>query len=303
VSVLSVDRRHQLAGGGMPRGGAGAYTGLGDPGALSSDDEGEANPAAAQQAGERAAALPAPAGNSAEGSRQFLAFLTGTAAISGFLFGYDTGVVSGAALLLVADLGLTDQQLEVVVSATIVGAILGSAGGGPLTDRCGRRRAIMAASWVFVLGAALMAAAPGVEALVAGRFVVGVGVGLASMATPMYIAEAAPTRIRGKLVAINSAFITGGQFVASCVDGALAEVDYPRGWRYMLGLGALPALLQARRLLLPFSVRSRLCALIYMEVCPGGLYERAHIIRLFFSPRRCCSSSASASCRRALGGW
>lgn len=80
------------------------------------------------------------------------------------------------------------------------------------------------------------------QVLVVGRFVIGLAVGLSSMTIPLYIAEVAPPNIRGRLVTINICFITGGQFIAGMVDGLFAQTK--GGWRYMLGLAALPAVLQ-----------------------------------------------------------
>jgi SP family myo-inositol transporter-like MFS transporter 13 len=80
--------------------------------------------------------------------------------------------------------------------------------------------------------------------LVAGRFVVGLAVGIASMAIPLYIAELAPSKLRGTLVAVNVAFITGGQFISCVVAATLSDVWYPHGWQLMLGLAAVPALIQ-----------------------------------------------------------
>lgn len=79
------------------------------------------------------------------------------------------------------------------------------------------------------------------EMLLVGRFIVGLAVGLASMSVPVYIAEAAPPANRGQLVTVNNVFVTGGQFVACIVDALFSKVDYPHGWRYMLGLAAVPA--------------------------------------------------------------
>lgn len=168
--------------------------------------------------------------------------LTLFSAIGGFLFGYDTGVVSGAMLLVRDDLQLDDFWHELIVSATIGAAGVFALVGGVLADRVGRKPVILSASVAFVVGAVIMAAAGSKEVLLVGRLVVGVGIGLTSMSVPIYISEAAPASVRGRLTTVNNAFITGGQMVASVICGALAGV--PQGWRYMLGLAAAPALLQ-----------------------------------------------------------
>ncbi|XP_072003224.1 proton myo-inositol cotransporter isoform X1 [Engystomops pustulosus] len=164
-------------------------------------------------------------------------------ALGGFLFGYDTGVVSGAMLLLKKDMNLSALWQELLVSSTVGAAALSALAGGVLNGIVGRRPCILFASILFTAGAAVLAAAPDKETLLGGRVVVGLGIGIASMTVPVYIAEAAPPHLRGRLVTINTLFITGGQFFAAVMDGAFSYL--PRdGWRYMLGLSALPAILQ-----------------------------------------------------------
>ncbi|XP_069833354.1 proton myo-inositol cotransporter isoform X1 [Dendropsophus ebraccatus] len=164
-------------------------------------------------------------------------------ALGGFLFGYDTGVVSGAMLLLKRDMNLSALWQELLVSSTVGAAALSALAGGVLNGMLGRRPCILLASLLFMAGAVVLAAAGGKETLLGGRVVVGLGIGIASMTVPVYIAEAAPPHLRGRLVTINTLFITGGQFFAAVVDGAFSYL--PRdGWRYMLGLSAVPAILQ-----------------------------------------------------------
>ncbi|XP_035829186.1 proton myo-inositol cotransporter [Aplysia californica] len=165
------------------------------------------------------------------------------AAIGGFLFGYDTGVVSGAMLLLQDEFKLSYFWQEVVVSVTIGGAFVSSLAGGFLNDRFGRKAVTIAASSIFTVGTLVLGVAQNLEMLVAGRLVLGVGIGFASMTVPVYIAECAPAELRGRLVTVNNLFITGGQFVASLMDGALSYVQ-PDGWRYMLGIAGIPSIIQ-----------------------------------------------------------
>ncbi|OCT87307.1 proton myo-inositol cotransporter [Xenopus laevis] len=164
-------------------------------------------------------------------------------ALGGFLFGYDTGVVSGAMLLLKREMNLSALWQELLVSSTVGAAALSALAGGGLNGVLGRRPCILMASLLFTAGAAILAAARDKETLLGGRVVVGLGIGIASMTVPVYIAESAPPHLRGRLVTINTLFITGGQFFAAMVDGAFSYL--PRdGWRYMLGLSAAPAVLQ-----------------------------------------------------------
>ena len=171
----------------------------------------------------------------------FVLLLTTISAIGGFLFGYDTGVVSGAMLLIKKDFGLSDSEEEVVVSITIASAVVAAVAGGPGMERFGRKPSILLAAVIFTVGAVLLAAARSYVELVFGRLVIGFGIGLASLTTPVYIAEAAPSNVRGTLVTLNTLFITVGQVVAGVVDGLFANVD--GGWRWMLGLSGIPSLL------------------------------------------------------------
>uniref|UniRef100_A0A224YXB3 Proton myo inositol cotransporter n=1 Tax=Rhipicephalus zambeziensis TaxID=60191 RepID=A0A224YXB3_9ACAR len=164
-------------------------------------------------------------------------------AVGGFLFGYDTGVVSGAMIQLRSHFQLNYLWQELVVSVTIAGAWAFAIVAGMATDAFGRKPVILVASFVFTVGAVLMGLAFNKGMLLGGRLIVGAGIGLASMTVPVYIAEVSPAELRGLLVTINQVFITGGQFVASVVDGLFSS-DTENGWRYMLALAGVPSLIQ-----------------------------------------------------------
>ncbi|KAL3172697.1 hypothetical protein MRX96_012749 [Rhipicephalus microplus] len=164
-------------------------------------------------------------------------------AVGGFLFGYDTGVVSGAMIQLRSHFQLNYLWQELVVSVTIAGAWAFAIVAGMATDSFGRKPVILVASFVFTVGALLMGLAFNKGMLLGGRLIVGAGIGLASMTVPVYIAEVSPAELRGFLVTINQVFITGGQFVASIVDGLFSS-DTENGWRYMLALAGVPSLIQ-----------------------------------------------------------
>jgi SP family myo-inositol transporter-like MFS transporter 13 len=134
------------------------------------------------------------------------------------------------------------------VSSAIIAAGAGSVAGGWLADRAGRRAALLLADGLFAAGALAMAAARDQYWLIAGRALVGLGVGLASVTVPVYIAECAPPGRRASLVTANVLAITTGQFVAYLADWGFSYA--PGTWRWMLGVGAVPALLQAGGLLL-----------------------------------------------------
>lgn len=170
-------------------------------------------------------------------------FLTGMAAIGGFLFGYDTGVISGAMLPLARRFHLTPWQEEVVVSSTVLAAFFSSLFGGSINNSLGRRFSILFAAGVFTIGSFLLMMAFSYESLVLGRVVVGIGIGIASLTTPIYIAEVALPRMRGQLVTVNAFLVTFGQFTAGMVDGVFDELLPNAGWRIMLGLAAVPSII------------------------------------------------------------
>lgn len=174
---------------------------------------------------------------------KFIYLVTLISAVGGFLFGYDTGVVSGAMLLLKDEFELDPTWQELIVSSTIAAAWIFSILAGFLTNKIGRKPIILLASFVFTVGAVMMGVSQNKFVLLGGRIVVGIGIGLASMTVPMYIGEVAPLEIRGKLITLNSCFITGGQFIASIVDGLFSK-DKINGWRYMLGLAGIPSFIQ-----------------------------------------------------------
>jgi MFS family permease len=155
------------------------------------------------------------------------------------LFGYDTGIISGALLYIKQDFALSNFLQELVVSGVLVGAVLEAAVGGRLADRLGRRRIILVTAAVFLIGAIGMGLSPEVWWLIGFRFVAGIGIGIASIVGPLYISETAPPQIRGSVVSFNQLAITSGILIAYLVGFALS---FSGGWRLMLGLGAVPAL-------------------------------------------------------------
>ncbi|XP_057419502.1 probable inositol transporter 2 [Lotus japonicus] len=187
----------------------------------------------------------------------YILHLAFSAGIGGLLFGYDTGVISGALLYIRDDFKEVDRKTwlqEAIVSMAIAGAIIGASVGGWMSDRFGRKATILYADVLFFAGAVIMAAAPNPSVLVVGRVFVGLGVGMASMTSPLYISEASPTKVRGALVSLNSFLITGGQFLSYIINLALAKL--PGTWRWMLGVAAVPAGVQiALMLTLPESPR------------------------------------------------
>ena len=185
----------------------------------------------------------------------YLYSLAAVASVGGFLFGYDTGVVSGAMELIRRAWGLNDVQHEAIVSSTTGFAAIGAMLSGTANRKFGRKPVLVTAAIVFTLGALIMGFSRNFGELLAGRCVVGLAVGLASSTVPLYIAELAPPRMRGLLVSVNNSCIVIGQVAAAIVDG-LFSGNRETGWRWMLGLGGVPSALQLLGLLfLPESPR------------------------------------------------
>lgn len=164
-------------------------------------------------------------------------------AMGGFLFGYDTGIVSGAMVFIKDYFQLNSLWQELVVSITILGAWMLSIFAGNFSERYGRKGVILWASVIFALGSVIMGFAWSKWVLLLGRLVVGLAIGLASTTVPMYIAEVAPSEIRGSLVTLNNCFITFGQFTAAVTAGVFSA-DKVNGWRWMLSLAAFPSIVQ-----------------------------------------------------------
>jgi sugar porter (SP) family MFS transporter len=176
------------------------------------------------------------------------------AALGGFLFGYDTGVISGALLFIGKDVGGGEFNEQAYVGALLVGAIFGALAAGYLADEISRRRTKIIAGAVYVLGALGSALAQTPPELIGARFVLGLAVGTASFVAPMYISELAPKRIRGGVTSFNQLMIVSGILAAYIVNWALK--DTANNWRWMLGLGALPGLALAIGMYVqPFSPR------------------------------------------------
>src|SRR4029453_3098515 len=131
------------------------------------------------------------------GTNRFIYIVAGVAAMGGLLFGYDTGIISGALLFIADDFKLSDTAQQIVVASLLLGAVFGALFGGPLADRIGRRRAIMTAAPLFLVGSLASALATGATFLAVARFVLGLAVGGAGMVVPVYIAESSPSRVGG----------------------------------------------------------------------------------------------------------
>ncbi|TKX19061.1 Myo-inositol transporter-like protein 5 [Elsinoe australis] len=169
-----------------------------------------------------------------------------TVSIGGFLFGYDTGYISSVLVIIGSSLGapLSSSDEELVTSITSGGALVGAVIAGLIADKYGRRKPIWLACIVFVIGTVLQTAAYSLVQFIIGRFVVGLGVGLAAMIVPLYIGEIAPAQYRGRMIAFNNMSVTFGQLVASAIGAGFAQVP-GEAWRATVGIGGAPPILLA----------------------------------------------------------
>lgn len=196
--------------------------------------------------------------------------------VGGFLFGYDTGYISSVLVTLGKDLGgvLSANQEELITSITSGGAFIGAIFAGLTADHYGRKLAIYAGCALFIIGAILQAAAFSLAQMTVGRLVVGLGVGSAAMIVPLYIGELAPARYRGRMIALENCCVAGGQFIAYCIGAGFAEVSH--GWRYMVAIGAIPAILLA--------ISLRLCPESTRQLVAHGRTEEADAVLLKLYP-------------------
>ncbi|GAA2635705.1 sugar porter family MFS transporter [Actinomadura fulvescens] len=160
--------------------------------------------------------------------------------LGGFLFGYQTGVVSGALLFVREDFDLGSVAQGAVVSVLLLGAAVGALAAGRLADRLGRRPTMLAIAMIFALGSLLAAFAPDFWLLLAARLILGLAVGASSSLCPVYLSELAPAEIRGRLVTANQVTMTLGILVSYVVDLALSGSG---NWRAMFGAGFVVAVL------------------------------------------------------------
>ncbi|EAX33375.1 sugar porter family MFS transporter [Coxiella burnetii] len=175
------------------------------------------------------------------------------AAFAGILFGYDTGVISGAILFISQEFHLSPQMNGFVVSAVLIGAFLGALFSGHLADYIGRKRLLIIDALIFIVGTAISSMTVSISWLVIGRIIVGIAIGIASYSAPLYISEISPPHRRGALVSLNQLAVTIGIFLSYVVDYYFARHD---AWRSMFAAGVIPAaLLLLGMIVLPYSPR------------------------------------------------
>lgn len=230
------------------------------------------------------------------------------AAMGGLLFGFDTGVISGAIPFFQAEFGIDDNMVEVVTSSGLLGAILGALSCGRLTDRIGRRKVILISAIIFAIGALWSGWAPDIYHLVMARLFLGVAIGISSFAVPLYIAEVSPASSRGMFVSMFQLMITVGLLVSYLSDLYFADESSLSCWRPMFYVGMIPAvILFVGMLLVPPSPRWLMLVgkekecLSVLEMMEGP--ERAHFSFEWMRSEKRRNDESSTSLRDLAQPW
>jgi SP family arabinose:H+ symporter-like MFS transporter len=186
--------------------------------------------------------------NSSNGNIGFVTLVSIVAAVGGLLFGYDTSVISGAIGFIQTKFGFGNAMQGWVVSCLMIGAIIGAGFAGFLSDRLGRKKMLIAAGLLFTIGSVLSAVAPTVNMFVIARIIGGIGIGVSSTLVPLYIAEIAPSKHRGRLVSLNQLAVVIGISAIYFVNRAIVNAgnqawDVNYSWRWMFGCGLIPGII------------------------------------------------------------
>ncbi len=176
----------------------------------------------------------------------FLRHICLVAALGGLLFGYDTAVIAGAIGFLQEHFQLDAAMKGWAASSALLGCVIGVSFAGVVSDRFGRRPVLVVAGVLFLVSAIGTAVPDSFSVFVVFRVLGGIGVGAASMASPMYLAEVSPAAVRGRMVSVNQFAIISGMLVVYCVNYLIARQGDPvwnqaTGWRWMFGSEAAPA--------------------------------------------------------------
>ena len=172
--------------------------------------------------------------------RNFIGRVSAIAGLGGILYGYDMGIIAAALIYIRTTFHLTQWMEELVVSIVLIGAMLGAVVGGVVADRIGRRRTLVWAAGIFIVGSILAPLSPSVTTLIVARAILGLAIGFTSVTAPVYVSEVAPPQSRGRLIGLYQFALTLGIAVADLVGYWLAD---QHAWRMMFALGAVPAIL------------------------------------------------------------
>ena len=170
-------------------------------------------------------------------------YITGISFISalgGYLFGFDFAVIAGALPFLQQQFGLDAYWEGFATGSLALGAIIGCLIAGNIADKLGRKKGLLVAAALFFVSSLCMAFSVNKDIFIASRFLAGIGVGMASMLSPMYIAEIAPADVRGRMVAINQLTIVTGILITNIINYSLRNMGAD-AWRWMFGLGTIPS--------------------------------------------------------------
>ena len=176
-------------------------------------------------------------------SKNYVLFLSIIAALGGFLFGFDTAVISGAEREIQILWQLSDLNHGLAVAMALYGTVLGALFGGIPADRFGRKTTLLWIGLLYLISAVGSALAPEVYSFMFFRFIGGLGVGASSVVAPMYISEIAPAARRGQLVALYQFNIVFGILIAYFSNYLIGTANWQDAWRWMLGVEAIPALI------------------------------------------------------------
>ena len=176
-------------------------------------------------------------------NKNVVVIIAAVAATGGLLFGFDTGVISGAIPFFQQNFQIDNSMVENITTAGLIGAVIGAMFTGRLSDIFGRKKTILAAAIIFVIGAVWSGWAPNEHVLMFARLFIGLAIGISSFSVPLYIAEISPSKMRGRLVALFQLLITIGILASYLSDLAFANNNNVESWRPMFYMGVIPGLI------------------------------------------------------------